>query len=187
MVRSDHDCRLLISKIRKPIYRGCFALIYAYGLRIGETCELPIRVIDSHQMVIRLTGKGCKQRIAPLTLPMLHMLRTVWLTHRSDQWVFGSRRGLTHIPDSTARTAFNRARDECGFNDDFKPHVLRHSFATHMLERGVDIRIVQILLGHSSIRSTEIYTHLTEPLRDQLRTILDRTTSGLYEGKEPKQ
>src|SRR5208282_1935853 len=91
----------------------------------------------------------------------------------------------THLPDATARAAFIQARNACGFNADFRPHSLRHSFATHMLQRGVDIRIIQILLGHSSLRSTEIYTHLTEPLRDQLRTLLGQTTDGLFEGRRP--
>lgn len=83
------------------------------------------------------------------------------------------------------RRAFVRARSECGFDDDFRPHSLRHSFATHMLQQGVDIRIIQILLGHSSIRSTELYTHLTKPLQDDLRKLLDRTTEGLFEGRRP--
>ncbi len=134
-------------------------------------------------MVIRLIGKKNKQRALPLTVPILTMLREVWCTHQSDNWIFPSRRILTHVPNQTARNAFNHAREECGFDENFKPHTLRHSFATHMLEQGVDIRLVQILLGHSSIRSTEIYTHLTEPLRDQLRVILNRTTGGLFEGK----
>ena len=85
-----------------------------------------------------------------------------------------------------ARRAFVRARSECGFDSDFRPHSLRHSFATHMLEQGVDIRVIQILLGHSSIQSTQVYTHLTEPLRDNLRKLLDQTSGGLFDGKEAK-
>jgi site-specific recombinase XerD len=115
------------------------------------------------------------------------MLREVWKTHRSRRWLFPSRRLTTHLPDATARAAFIQARNACGFNADFRPHSLRHSFATHMLQRGVDIRIIQILLGHSSLRSTEIYTHLTEPLRDQLRTLLCQTTDGLFEGRRPSR
>jgi site-specific recombinase XerD len=114
------------------------------------------------------------------------MLREVWKIHRSRTWLFPSRRIVTHLPDATARAAFNKARSECGFDQRFRPHSLRHSFATHMLQRGVDIRIIQMLLGHSSMRSTEIYTHLTEPLRDNLRQLLRQTTDGLFEGRRPK-
>ena len=185
-VRSDEDCRRLIARLEKPIYRSCFAVMYAYGLRIGEAVTLPVTAIDSKQMVLRIIGKGNKQRALPLTGSILAMLREVWKTHRSDRWLFPSRRIVTHSPDATARSAFKKARSECGFNDRFKPHSLRHSFATHLLEKGVDIRIIQILLGHSSIRSTEIYTHLTEPLRDDLRKLLDQTTDGLFEGKGPR-
>jgi integrase/recombinase XerD len=185
-VRCDEDCRRLIATLEKPIYRGCFTLIYAYGLRITEAVTLPISAVDSKQMVLRVIGKRNKERILPLTDSILQMLREVWKIHRSPKWVFPSRRVLTHLPDATARLAFNKARNECGFDDGFRPHSLRHSFATHMLERGVDIRIIQILLGHSSLRSTEIYTHLTEPLRDQLRQLLGQTTEGLFEGRSPR-
>jgi site-specific recombinase XerD len=126
-------------------------------------------------MLLRVIGKGNKERILPLTDSILQMLREVWKTHHSRRWLFPSRRLMTHLSDATARSAFIRARDACGFHADFKPHSLRHSFATHMLQRGVDIRIIQILLGHTSLRSTEIYTHLTEPLRDQLRTLLTQS------------
>lgn len=185
-VRSDHDCRRLIATLRKPVYRGCFALIYAYGLRIGEAVTLPVTAVDSKQMALRVIGKRNKQRVLPLTDSILDMLREVWKTHRSQRWLFPSRRIVTHLPDATARDAFEKARSECGFDDRFRPHSLRHSFATHMLQQGVDIRIIQILLGHSSIRSTEIYTHLTEPLREDLRQLLCRTTDGLFEGRRPK-
>ena len=184
-VRSDADCRRLIATLEKPVFRGCFALIYAYGLRINEAVTLPVSAVDSKQMVLRVIGKRNKERILPLTESTVQMLREVWKTHRSQRWLFPSRRLTTHLPDATARGAFIKARDACGFNSDFRPHSLRHSFATHMLERGVDIRIIQILLGHSSLRSTAIYTHLTEPLRDQLRQLLSQTTDGLFAGREP--
>lgn len=185
-VRSDEDCRRLIGRLKKPVYRGCFALIYAYGLRIGEAVTLPVTAVDSKQMVLRVIGKRNKERALPLTESILQMLREVWKIHRSRRWLFPSRRIVTHLPDATARAAFNKARSECGFDDKFRPHSLRHSFATHLLQQGVDIRLIQILLGHSSIRSTEIYTHLTEPLRDELRQLLQRTTDGLFEGRGPK-
>jgi integrase/recombinase XerD len=184
-VRSDEDCRRLIASLQMPIYRACFTLIYAYGLRISEAVTLPIAAVDSKQMVLRIIGKGNKERILPLTESIVEMLREVWKTHHSRRWLFPSRRSVTHLPDSSARAAFIQARDACGFNSNFRPHSLRHSFATHMLERGVDIRIIQMLLGHSCLRSTVIYTHLTDPLRDQLRELLFQTTDGLFEGRRP--
>jgi len=185
-VRTDADCRRLIATLHNPVHRGCFALIYAYGLRISEAITLPISAVDSQQMVLRVIGKGNKQRILPLTESILQMLREVWKVHPNKRWLFPSRRVVSHVPDATARVAFAKARNECGFDENFRPHSLRHSFATHMLQRGVDIRIIQILLGHSSLQSTEIYTHLTEPLRDQLRTLLQQTTDGLFEGRRPR-
>lgn len=154
-------------------------------MRIGETVELPVTAVDSKQMVLRLIGKRNKERALPLTESILEMLREVWKTHRSKQWLFPSRRIVTHLSYGTARNAFLKARSECGFDDKFRPHSLRHSFATHLLQLGTDIRIIQILLGHSSIRSTEIYTHLTEPLREKLRELLRKTTEGLFEGRRP--
>ena len=185
-VRSDADCRRLIATLKKPVHRGCFTLIYAYGLRITEAITLPVAAVDSKQMLLHIIGKRNKQRILPLTDSILQMLREVWKTHRSPKWLFPSRRLVTHLPHATARAAFLKARNECGFDVRVRPHSLRHSFATHMLQRGVDVRIIQILLGHSSLRSTEIYTHLTKPLRDQLRKLLHETTNGLFEGRRPR-
>jgi site-specific recombinase XerD len=185
-VRSDEECRRLIATLEKPVYRGCFTVIYAYGLRISEAVQLPVTAVDSKRMVLRVIGKGNKERLLPLTESILDMLREVWKIHRSKRWLFPSRRIVTHLPDATARAAFVKARNECGFDARFRPHSFRHSFATHMLQRGVDIRIIQILLGHSSLRSTEVYTHLTDPLRDDLRRLLRQTTDGLFEGRRPK-
>ncbi len=184
-MRSDEDCRRLIAAIEHPVIRGCFTLMYAYGLRINEAITLPITAVDSKQMVLHVIGKGNKERVFPLTDSILRMLRQVWKTHHSRYWLFPSRRPATHLSDATARIAFAKARDACGFSADFLPHTLRHSFASHLLLRGVDIRIIQILLGHSSLRSTQIYTHLTQPLQDQLRNLLAQTTNGLFEGRRP--
>jgi integrase/recombinase XerD len=185
-VRSDEDCRRLIAAIKKPLYRGCFTLIYACGLRMSEAVTLPVTAIDSRQMLLHVIGKGNKERALPLTDANLGMLRKIWKAHRSPKWLFPSRRIITHLPANTAREAFRKARNECDFDDSFRPHSLRHSFATQLLERGTDIRIVSLLLGHSSMKSTEIYTHLSEPMRDQLRTLLERTTDGVFEGRRPK-
>ena len=136
-------------------------------------------------MALRLIGKRNKERILPLTESILEMLREVWKIHRSKKWLFPSRRIDTHLTYQTARNAFIKARSECGFDDKFRPHSLRHSFATHLLERCIDIRIIQILLGHSSGPSTEIYTHWSKPLQENLRQLLRETTEGLFEGRRP--
>jgi site-specific recombinase XerD len=122
-------------------------------------------------MLLQVIGKRNKQRVLPLAKPTLAMLRKVWAIHRNEKWLFANRNGTSHLPRSTARVAFNRARAACGFDNRFTPHALRHSFATRVLEKA-DMRLVQMLLGHSSIRSTEIYTHLSEPLRRDLRQLL---------------
>jgi site-specific recombinase XerD len=131
-------------------------------------------------MLLRVIGKRNKQRALPLAAPVLVMLREVWKIHRNPRWLFSDRKGASHLSRSTARFAFNAARAACGFDDSFTPHTLRHSFATQLLEKGVSIRVVQILLGHASIRSTQIYTHLSEPLRRDLRQLLSDFFAGLF-------
>jgi site-specific recombinase XerD len=131
-------------------------------------------------MLLRVVGKRNKERVLPLTEPVLQMLRQVWKTHRNPTWLFPRRDGSSHVPYSTIRKAFNNARHECLFDENFKTHTFRHSFATQLLEKRIDIRVVQILLGHASLRSTETYTHLTEPLRENLRRMLGDFFKGLF-------
>jgi integrase/recombinase XerD len=131
-------------------------------------------------MLLRVIGKRNKERVLPLAEPTRTMLREVWKVHRSKKWLFPNRKHTAHVSREMARQAFKAARTACGFDDGFVPHTLRHSFATRLLEKGVDIRLVQILLGHSSIRSTEIYTHLSEPLRRDLRQLLGDAFSDLF-------
>jgi site-specific recombinase XerD len=155
--------------------------MYACGLRLGEAIGLPISAVDSKQMLLHIIGKRNKERVVPLSEPVLQMLRQLWKTHRSPRWLFPRRNSaFQHVAHSTMRKVFNNARQECLFDDHFTTHTLRHSFATHLLERRVDIRIVQILLGHASLKSTQIYTHLSEPLRKDLRQLLGEFFKDLF-------
>jgi len=152
--------------------------MYVCGLRISEAVSLQPQQVDATRGVIRIIGKRNKERLLPLPLVLLTAMRQVWKTHGNRQWVFATRREGPHVSARSVRSALSCARasqDVAGLT----PHCLRHGFATRLLELGVDLRVLQILLGHGSLRSTEIYTHLTEPIRQQLRAKLDGLADGL--------
>ncbi len=156
--------------------------MYACGLRLTEACRLPISAINSKQMVLRIIGKRNKERVVPLSEPTLDMLRQVWKTHRSKTWLFPRCDDPTrHVPQNTVGKAIRIARTTCLLGDTFTSHTFRHSFATRLLEQGVDLRVVQILLGHASIQSTAIYLHFTEPVRANIRTLLGKFFGGLFD------
>lgn len=153
--------------------------MYACGLRISEAVSLPISAVDSKRMMLRVTGKGDKERCVPLPLPLLDPLREHWRTHRNSQWIFPARHGCGPMDRKSLSFAFNAARDALGLDAKLTCHSLRHGYATRLLEDGTDLRMVQVLLGHASIRSTQIYTHLTEPMRVNLRERVDELFRGL--------
>jgi len=180
--RSDDEVRQLLGAIRQPVYRACMCTMYACGLRISEAVSLPISAIDSKRMLLRVIGKRNKERIVPLSEPTLEMLRQVWKLHRSERWLFARRDDTTrHVPHNTIGKAIRIARGQCLLGDTFTSHTFRHSFATRLLEQGVDLRVVQILLGHASIKSTAIYLHFTEPIRDNIRVLLGKFFRGLFD------
>ena len=156
--------------------------MYACGLRISEAAKLPITAVDSKQMLLRIIGKRNKDRVVPLSEPTLDMLRQVWKLHRSPTWLFPRRSDPTrHVPHNTIGKAIRVARTQCLLGDTFTSHTFRHSFATRLLEQGVDLRVVQILLGHASIQSTAVYLHFTEPIRDNIRALLGKFFRGLFD------
>jgi site-specific recombinase XerD len=177
-VPTDLQCRQIIDAVQHPVYRAGIALLYGCGLRIEESVSVRPGQIDAKQGTIRIIGKGNKERQVPLPLPLLKLLRQAWVAHRNPQWVFAAAAEGEHLHTHTLRRVFHAACAQVGIKN-LRPHNLRHAFATRLLERGVDVRIVQILLGHSSIRTTEIYTHLTEPLREKLRAELNQLMDGL--------
>jgi len=174
------DGHRLIAALHKPAYQLCCSLMLSLGLRIGDVVALTIHSIDATQMMVRVIGKRNKERVVPLPETLLQALRQFWLTHRHPRWLFPNRRATAPLCVTSLRNAFNDARDSLGISKKITPHCLRHGFATHLLENGVDIRIVQMLLGHASLRSTEIYTHLTKPMCDSLRHQLDRMFADIF-------
>jgi site-specific recombinase XerD len=140
---------------------------------------LEIGAIDSASLTLRIIGKGNKERRVPLPQPVLDALRRMWKTHHNPRWLFPNRAGTRPVTyDVLARTLAAAAR-AAGIRRRVTPHMLRHSYATRLLENGVDLRTIQILLGHQSISSTLIYTHLTEPIRGKLKNVLDKLMTGL--------
>lgn len=152
--------------------------MYGCGLRIHEAVSLRPQQIDAQRELIRIIGKGNKERVVPLPQSLLLAMRRAWCTHGNRNWVFARAGYRNHLCPKSLRQAFNAAAREQGIVN-LTPHGLRHGFATRLLEKGVDIRVVQILLGHASIHSTQIYTHLTEPLRRQLRQQQEQLVAGL--------
>ena len=174
------DGHRLIAAIRKPGYKLCCSFMLALGLRIGDVLALTVQSIDSTQMIVRVIGKRNKERILPLPETLYMALRTFWTTHRHPYLLFPNRNGTAPLCETSLRNAFSKARDSLGIRKNITPHSMRHGFATHLLENGVDIRIVQMLLGHASLSSTEIYTHLTKPMCDDLRNRLNIMFADLF-------
>lgn len=167
------DCIRLINAIEHPVYRNCLNMMYSCGLRLGEAVKIEVSHIEKSTGNLMVIGKRNRQRLVPIPPTTLQSLRETWKIHRNEQYLFPNRYAKTYISDSTVRVAFKQACLSIGIKD-VTPHVLRHSFATRLLENGVDTRIVQMLLGHSSIRSTEVYTHLTTPIQLKVRKTIEK-------------
>jgi integrase/recombinase XerD len=169
----------LLTAVRCPQHRMCLTLLYACGLRISEGVNLQVADVDGVRGVLRVTGKGGKQREVPIAAPLLAKLRDYWRAKRPSPWLFPVQSGDGPANKNSLRRAFDLARLAGGIAKAVTPHSLRHSFATHLLERGIPLRVIQLLLGHSSIRTTTIYTHLTPGLLRDVSKAQADLTAGL--------
>jgi integrase/recombinase XerD len=176
---SEDQVRRLLGGIRNPVHKTCLAVMYACGLRISEATTLEVGAIDRASQVLRIIGKGDKERLVPLPRPVLDDLSCLWRGHHNRHWLFPNRRGDAPLNSRVLSRSFAAAAAAAGIRREVTPHALRHSYATRLIENGVDIRVVQILLGHANIASTAIYTHLTTPTRASLHGLLDRLMTGL--------
>jgi len=176
------DGRQLIAQIRQPGYRLCYSFMLVLGLRISDAVNLTVQAVDSNNMIVRVIGKGNKERILPLPPTLLRALRAYWPSHGHPHLLFPNRKGTGPFCERSLRHAFTDARDRLGIDKRITPHSMRHGFATYLLEQGTDIRIVQMFLGHASLASTEIYTHMTVPMRDDLRLRLNNMFDDVFAG-----
>ena len=172
-VLSHGDCMRIINAVKHPVYRHCLNVMYSCGLRLGEAVKIQVSHIEKSTSTLTIIGKYNRQRLVPIAPTTLKALRDLWKTHRDKQYLFPNRYGKTHVSDCSVRVAFTQACLSVGIKG-VTPHVLRHSFAIRLLEHGVDTRIVQMLLGHTSVRSTEVYTHLTTPIQFKVRKAIEK-------------
>jgi integrase/recombinase XerD len=188
VVLSVEEVWRVLNQIRRPHYRVCLSVIYTCGLRLLEGVCLQVSQIDSARMQLHIRGaKGNKDRAVPLPEPTLLLLRAHWLTHRHPVWLFPRLNFATGQPaeanapmhESGLQKAFRHAVQEVGLNKPATVHSLRHSWATHLLERGVNLRLIQLWMGHTSPTTTAIYTHLTRNTEVQAADALEQLTAGM--------
>lgn len=181
VVLAREEVRLVLDLIRHPVARMVLTLIYACGLRLSEGCRVRIEDIDSARMLLWVrNGKGGKDRSVPLPAQVLHRLRRYWAQrHPPGPWLFTTSASGAPVSLSLPQKAFRVALEYSPVNKKASVHTLRHSYATHLLESGVDLRVIQALLGHSSASTTTIYTHLTQTVLEKLTGSIEHLMDGL--------
>ncbi len=162
-ILSGAEVERLLNAVESPKHRVILMAAYGAGMRIGEACSLATVDIDNERMVIHIRdGKRGHDRYVMLSPVLLQALRTYWRLYRPDGLaLFPGDKPGTCIQPETVRDALREALKKTGIKKRVTPHSLRHAFATHLLEAGTDIRTIQKLLGHGSIRSTARYTHVS--------------------------
>ena len=177
VVLSRAEVWRVLAAVRTPMYRTCLTTIYSCGLRLREALELRLEQIDSDRLLLHVRrGKGGVDRMVPLPHALLALLRAQWRTHRNPVWLFPAprRRPPRSVADPTIgpidatvlQRSFTRAVTASGIGKRAHVHTLRHSYATHLLEAGLPLALIQEYLGHSSPSTTSISTHVTRELRD---------------------
>jgi site-specific recombinase XerD len=157
---------------------------YAAGLRIREACRLCVADIDSRRMVLRIRdGKGGQERLTLLSPRLLDLLRRYWLLDKPSPWLFPGQDPTRSIDPDSVRAVFRKACLQAGLEKRCTPHSLRHSFATHLLDAGADLVLIQTLLGHQSIRTTSRYTHVSTARLQQTPSPLEHLPPLNAEGR----
>jgi integrase/recombinase XerD len=173
-ILSKSEVRCLLGGIKNVKHKTILSLIYACGLRRSELLNLKVQDIESnrHLLIIR-NGKGKKDRMVPISDNIIEKLREYYKLHKPEYWLFeGSVPGTQYSATSMSKI-LKSACEKAGIKKPVTLHWLRHSYATHLLESGTDLRYIQELLGHKSSKTTEIYTHVTEKSLQKIKSPFD--------------
>jgi integrase/recombinase XerD len=167
-------------------YKAALSVAYGAGLRAAEVISLKVSDIDSKRMIIRVEqGKGGKDRNVMLSPSLLELLRAWWKATRPQGWLFPGRDPAQPMTTRQLNRACRAAAQMAEINKRVSPHSLRHSFATHLLEQKVDVRIVQVLLGHAKLETTALYTHVATKMIGEVMSPLEHIALKLKEIKPP--
>ena len=178
VVMNDGEMSRLLAAAESLRDRALLETAYATGMRVGEVTRLLITDLDSGRMAIRVDqGKGRKDRYLMLSQSLLLTLRAYWRESKPRVFLFPGEGGNKPLCVSAAQKVFNKAKARAGISKPVSFHTIRHSFATHLLEDGVNVRKIQALLGHRSLHTTERYTHVSENYLHEMRSPLDRLRS----------
>ncbi len=173
-VLSKEEIKRLLVAPTNIKHQVMLSLFYACGLRRGELLNLRISDIQSDRQVIHIKqSKGKKDRIVPISLKVLEMLRSYYKTCRPKFWLFEGQHAGEHYSERSLQLVLKHAVTKAKINKPVTLHWLRHSYARHLLESGTDLRYIQELLGHSSSRTTEIYTHVSTQSLQKIRSPFD--------------
>lgn len=173
-VLSKTEVKRLLEQTMNVKHRTMLSLIYACGLRRGELLALKPADIDGKRLVLWIRGgKGAKDRMLPISEKVLLMLREYYRGYRPKEWLFEGEKVGVRYSERSIQNVFKQACRRAGVNPSATLHWLRHSYATHLLESGTDLRYIQELLGHKSSRTTEIYTHVSKHNLQQIRSPFD--------------
>lgn len=187
MVLTMEEVLLLLDAAPGPKYKAALGVAYGAGLRVSEVANLKVTDIDRARMVLRIEqGKGQKDRNGMLSPRLLELLEEWWLIGQPTTWLFPGRDPLLPI---TTRQLYRVVRDTAaavGIEKRVSPHTLRHSFATHLLEQGTDIRVIQVALGHSKLDTTARYAHVASKVLRDVLSPLDRLGPLTPKKDEPK-
>jgi integrase/recombinase XerD len=173
-ILSTQELQALFAAVDDLQHRVLLMTAYGGGLRVSEVIKLRPCDIDSRRMMIHVVnGKRAKDRYTLLSVRLLAELRAYWRVYRPTAWLFPARRPEMHFNDDKARTVFNQAKAKVGIRKKGSIHLLRHCFGTHLLEAGVDLRTIQVLMGHASIATTALYLQVTRKILDATQSPLD--------------